>query len=88
MRDDEMALVEGLYNDNEQLRQRLLEMLRLLEEEVTLRIELEWSEANSERAREEWMVQASNLQRELDATRQSASFRLLAPFRKIRRKLS
>ena len=66
-------LVEQLESENDELRLRRLELLQLLQDEVTTRIE--------------WERQAANLQRELDAIRSLRLMRLAAPLRRLRAKL-
>lgn len=67
-------LIEQLEVENEDLRLRRLELLQLLEGEVTARID--------------WEHQAANLQRELDAIRALRLMRLAAPLRRLRAKLT
>lgn len=64
------SLFERLAAEHEQLRLRRLELLQLLEDEVTCRVD--------------WEMQAANLQRELDAIRSLRLMKLVAPLRRLR----
>ena len=66
-------LIEQLWSEHEELRLRRLELLQLLEDEVTARLE--------------WEDRAASLQRELDAIRSSRVMRLTAALRRLRTKL-
>ncbi|MCE9623097.1 MAG: hypothetical protein K8R99_12200 [Actinomycetia bacterium] len=67
-------LFERLANEHEQLRLRRLELLQLLEDEVSYRVD--------------WEIQAANLQRELDALRSLRLMKLAAPLRRLRARFS
>jgi hypothetical protein len=64
------SIFERLASEHEQLRLRRLELLQLLEDEVTCRVD--------------WEIQAANLQRELDAIRSLRLMKLTAPLRRLR----
>ncbi|CAN5593480.1 hypothetical protein BH10ACT2_BH10ACT2_00240 [soil metagenome] len=66
--------IEQLGAEHEDLRLRRLELLQLLEDEVTARVD--------------WEQQAANLQRELDAIRSLRLMKLAAPLRRIRARLT
>ena len=67
------ALLEQFGSEYELLRLRRLELLQLLEDEVTSRVD--------------WELQAANLQRELDAILSLRLMRLAAPLRRLRARL-
>ncbi len=77
-RDDEepYAVVERLHDDNERLRLRVLELLKLMEDEVTDKVE-------AEIRAEDWEHQARSLQDELDALRNTKLLRLASPLRSV-----
>lgn len=70
------AVLEELHADHERLRMRVLDLMRLMEDEVTDRVE-------AEQQASEWEQQATALQRELDALRNTKLMRAAAPLRRI-----
>ena len=68
------SFIAQLESEHEQLRLRRLELLQLLEDEVSRRID--------------WEIQAGNLQRELDAITSSRLMKLVAPLRRVRARLA
>lgn len=67
-------LIEQLWSEHEELRLRRLELLQLLEDEVTVRLD--------------WEDRAASLQRELDAIRSSRVMKLAAALRRLRTKVT
>lgn len=73
---DPLGAVGRLHEDNERLRLRVLELLKLMEDEVTDRVD-------AEIRAEDWERQAGALERELEALRSTTLFRMAAPLRSI-----
>lgn len=71
-----LAIAERLHAENERLRLRVLELLKLVEDEVTERVEAEF-------ALDDWRRQAAALQAELDALRSTRLMRAAAPLRAL-----
>ena len=69
-----LAVAEKLHEENERLRLRVLELLKLMEDEVTDKVE-------AELRADDWERQAHALQAELDALRSTKLFRVVAPLR-------
>lgn len=80
---DALALIERLDADNERLRMKVLEVLRLMEDAVTEGVRHERREAELEQ-------QCANLEAELAALRNTKLLRAVAPLRaayaKVRRR--
>ena len=75
-----LELVEALDNDNERLRQRVLETMEWTEASVT-------AEVRTERELDAWRRQAENLAAEIDAIHASSSWRLTTPLRAVSRRV-
>lgn len=70
------AMLEQLHAENERLRLRVLELMKLMEDEVTDKVEAEFRV-------DEWRHQAEALQRELDALRNTKVMRMMQPARRL-----
>jgi len=75
-----LELVDDLDDDNERLRQRVLEAMEWTEASVT-------AEVHTERELDAWRRQAENLAAEIDAIHSSSSWRLTTPLRAVNRRV-
>ncbi|MCB1980998.1 MAG: hypothetical protein KDF63_03245 [Rhodoferax sp.] len=66
---EQAELLAELESEHERLRVRVLELLKLMEDEVTEKVEAEFRAEEAERRAADWETQAAALQRELDALR-------------------